>query len=292
MPILNKGTDFANNDQVTSAKLDNLVDAADFTNTSGTAVDSSGTTGTCVSDGGLEVTDPGGQLQIKASGVTKDKIENVADMKVLGNTSGSATAPQEVTINDTDDMSDASATTLATSESIKAYVDSVATGSTAIYRTTEARSATIGGGELWQAWTELYDPQGLGAWSNEYYQFASTGTYLVEADLLIYNDTSETNDTFNPKFMMYNGSTLSNAFYTTNNNGAGSGSDLSVQSYPWQRVNYFYTSSRSLSFVLKVENTTTAQLAIKTLKISGLGGTTGWQGAGTFKVTKLSDSLI
>ena len=292
MPILNKGTDFATNDQVTSAKLDNLVDAADFTNTSGTAVDSSGTTGTCVSDGGLEVTDPGGQLQIKDSGVTKSKIENVADMKVLGNTSGSATAPQEVTINDTDDMSDASATTLATSESIKAYVDSVAVGSNAIYRTTAARSATIGGGQLWQAWTELYDPQGLGAWSDEYYQFASTGTYLVEADLLLYNDASDINDVFTLQFKMYNGSTTSSAYYTTNNNGAGSGSDILVESYPWQRINYVFTNSRSFGFVLKVENTTTAQLAISTTKVGGAVGTAGWQGAGTFKVTKISDSLI
>lgn len=62
-------------------------------------------------------------LSVKDSGITKAKIENVANLKVLGNTSGSATAPQEVTINDTDDMSDASATTLATSESIKTYVD-------------------------------------------------------------------------------------------------------------------------------------------------------------------------
>ena len=58
-------------------------------------------------------------LSVKDSGITKAKIENVANLKVLGNTSGSAAAPQ-VTINDTDNMSNASATTLATSESIKA----------------------------------------------------------------------------------------------------------------------------------------------------------------------------
>jgi hypothetical protein len=61
--------------------------------------------------------------KIADSNVTKAKIENVANLKVLGNTSGSAAAPQEVTINDTDNMSDASDTTIATSESIKAYVD-------------------------------------------------------------------------------------------------------------------------------------------------------------------------
>ena len=50
-------------------------------------------------------------LRIKDSGVTKAKIENVANMKVLGNTSGSATAPQEVSILDEDNMSTNSATT-------------------------------------------------------------------------------------------------------------------------------------------------------------------------------------
>jgi hypothetical protein len=44
-------------------------------------------------------------------------------MKVLGNTSGSATAPQEVNILDEDDMSSDSSTALATQQSIKAYVD-------------------------------------------------------------------------------------------------------------------------------------------------------------------------
>ena len=142
MSILVKGTDFGPTEQVTSTKLDNLVDAASFTNTSEVAVNYTGSTGTCLQGGGLEVTSAG-QLQVKDgdistakiadlnvttakianSNVTKAKIENVANLKVLGNTSGSATAPQEVTINDTDTMSDASATTLATSESIKAYVD-------------------------------------------------------------------------------------------------------------------------------------------------------------------------
>ena len=64
MPILSKGTDFTATEQVTSTKLDNLVDGADFTDTSGNAVNSASTTGTCVSGGGIEVTS-GGQLQVK-----------------------------------------------------------------------------------------------------------------------------------------------------------------------------------------------------------------------------------
>ena len=82
--------------------------------------------------------------KILDSNVTKAKIENVANLKVLGNTSGSAAAPQEVTINDTDNMSDASDTTLATSESIKNYVD------------TEI-DKTIGQNQTWQSVTRALD---------------------------------------------------------------------------------------------------------------------------------------
>ena len=68
MSILVKGTDFGPTEQVTSTKLDNLVDAASFTNTSEAAVSYSGSTGTCLQGGGLEVTSAG-QLQIKDSDV-------------------------------------------------------------------------------------------------------------------------------------------------------------------------------------------------------------------------------
>jgi len=60
--------------------------------------------------------------------VTKAKIENVANLRVLGNTSGSVVAPQEVEILDDDTMATADAATLATSESIKAYVNTTAIG--------------------------------------------------------------------------------------------------------------------------------------------------------------------
>lgn len=62
-----------------------------------------------------------------SDGVTFAKIQFLANLKVIGNVSGSLAVPAEITINDTDSMSDASATTLATSESIKAYVDAQAT---------------------------------------------------------------------------------------------------------------------------------------------------------------------
>lgn len=108
MAILSTGNTFGATDTVTSTKLNNIADAATFDDP--------------VDNSTLELhTD--GKLRVKDSGVTKAKIENVADMKVLGNTSGSATAPQEVSILDEDDMSSDSATALATQQSIKAYVD-------------------------------------------------------------------------------------------------------------------------------------------------------------------------
>lgn len=84
MSILVKGTDFGATEQVTSTKLDNLVDAAKFTNVSEVAVSYTGSTGTCLQGGGLEVTSAG-QLQIqdgevdlvKFSTALKDSIHPV-----------------------------------------------------------------------------------------------------------------------------------------------------------------------------------------------------------------------
>lgn len=63
--------------------------------------------------------------------VTKAKIENIsAPLRVLGRTTVGAGVAEEVTINDNDDLSTASAITLATDQSIKAYVDATAGGFT------------------------------------------------------------------------------------------------------------------------------------------------------------------
>lgn len=88
--------------------------------------------------------------KILNSNVTKAKIENVADMRVLGNTSGSATAPQEVVVYDQDAMTADSATALATQQSIKAYVDA-----TNAYRLIDAGSTTVYSSALPTSWTEL-----------------------------------------------------------------------------------------------------------------------------------------
>ena len=61
---------------------------------------------------------------IADANVTKAKIENIsAPLRVLGRTTAGAGVAEEVTINDDDDMANASAITLATDESIKAYID-------------------------------------------------------------------------------------------------------------------------------------------------------------------------
>jgi len=148
MAILSKGTTYSDGDQVTSTNLNALVDSATFA--SGAVDDST----TQLSGGKIIVKDLGistGKLAASAvttakiagsnvttakiaaanittsliadSNVTKAKIENLADYKVLGNVSGGAAAPAEVAILDEDNMSSDSATSLATQQSIKAYVD-------------------------------------------------------------------------------------------------------------------------------------------------------------------------
>ena len=128
MAILSKGTTYSDGDQVTSSNLNALVDSATFA--SGAVDDST----TQLSSGAVIVKDLGiatGKIATSAvttakiadSNVTKAKIENLADYKVLGNVSGGAAAPAEVAILDEDNMSSNSATSLATQQSIKAYVD-------------------------------------------------------------------------------------------------------------------------------------------------------------------------
>jgi len=130
MAIITTGKTFGTTDAVTSVDLNNVANAATFNDP--------------VDETSLELITSGtniGKLQIKDAGVTKAKIENVANLRVLGNTSGSAVAPQEVEILDDDTMATATATTLATSESIKAYAD----------------GGDIGVGQTWQNVTRALD---------------------------------------------------------------------------------------------------------------------------------------
>ena len=132
MAIITSGKTFANGEQLSASKLNQVITAATFNQAD--AVDGSTMTliggAMAVADGGIataKIADSGiATAKIADSAVTKAKIENVANMKALGNTSGSAAAPQEVAILDENDMSTDSDTSLATQQSIKAYVDTTA----------------------------------------------------------------------------------------------------------------------------------------------------------------------
>ena len=306
MPILNKGTTFATNDQVTSAKLNNLVDTADFTNTSGTAIDSSGTTGTCVSDGGLEVTDPGGQLQIASNGVTtskildanvtKAKIENVANMKALGNTSGSAAAPQEVSILDEDYMSSDSATALATQQSIKAYVDANSgTGGYNLYRTVDARNGQSN--TRWRNWSaNLNGTSVLGAWGTgssgvdqpHIFTFSSTGTYLIEFTGGVDDNDTTSNSYYGISLQKTSDGTIYNILTATTNTG-GDGGDVRCEHNPGYNQTLSFPSATwiPLSFIYIVGNTAEHNLVVNTVR-EGNADQDLWEGAGLIKITQLS----
>ena len=129
--VVTKGTEYDNGSQITSSNLNALVDDAKFSSNAvdngSTALNDSAIPAIIVKNGGISAvklaTDAVETAKIKDGNVTKAKIENVADYKVLGNVSGSAAAPAEVAILDEDTMSSNSATSLATQQSIKAYAD-------------------------------------------------------------------------------------------------------------------------------------------------------------------------
>jgi len=115
-PIV-KGNNFGATDTVTNTTLNNIVDNAAFKDFDGSteAFNVSGSTdiGTCALAGGLGVKTTTGQLQLKSQ----------ANLTALGNVSGGAAVPTAVAILDEDNMASDSATSLATQQSIKKYVD-------------------------------------------------------------------------------------------------------------------------------------------------------------------------
>ena len=125
MAIITTGQAFTVTGPVTNTKLQDIASKATFNDP--------------VDETSLELIPLGtnaGKLGIKDDGVTTDKvldanitvakIGGITDsLKVIGRTTAGAGVAEEVTINDDDDLSSASAITLATDESIKAYVDSL-----------------------------------------------------------------------------------------------------------------------------------------------------------------------
>ena len=119
MPIINKGTAFSNGEQLTADKINNLLDLATFNQS---ATDSASTTVNSAS-----------QIVVADSGVTTAKLatDAVETAKIAANAvtttkilDANVTFAKLTDVIDDDTMATATATTLATSESIKAYVDS------------------------------------------------------------------------------------------------------------------------------------------------------------------------
>ena len=95
MAILTKGQEFTANGEVTNTKLHNLVDLATFV---------AGSSGTCASGGGLEVS--GGQLQIANNGVTVAKLsagapswDGSSNLTITGNATVNGTVTTGGTIS-------------------------------------------------------------------------------------------------------------------------------------------------------------------------------------------------
>ena len=113
MSIINKGTAFSNGEQLTADKLNDLVDLATFDQS---ATDSASTT-----------VNSSGQIVVADGGITSAKLsaDAVETAKILD---ANVTFAKLADVIDDDTMDTASATKLATSESIKAYVNSITIG--------------------------------------------------------------------------------------------------------------------------------------------------------------------
>jgi len=130
MSVITKGKTFANGEQLTAGKLNQMLDAATF---SSAAVDNTKTT---LSGGAITIAPnavTSSEIQngtSKTTGVTLGKMQHISTGKVLGRTTASEGSVEEVDIVgssgvllDEDDMSSNSATRGASQQSIKAYTD-------------------------------------------------------------------------------------------------------------------------------------------------------------------------
>jgi len=117
MAIINKGTAFSNGEQLSASKLNSLVDAATF--------------GTDSVDNASTIVNANGAITVRDSGVTAAKLAT-----------GAVTFAKLTDVIDDDTMATATDTTLATSESIKAYVTAMRPKFVALTGGTTALSQT------------------------------------------------------------------------------------------------------------------------------------------------------
>jgi hypothetical protein len=124
MPIINKGTSFSNGEQLSASKLNALIDDATF--------------GTESVDNSSTLVNASGAITVRDSGITTAKIANA-----------NVTFAKLTDVIDDDTMGTATNTTLATSESIKTYVDAYVDEYAMKYSTA---NGTINLSNTWANW--------------------------------------------------------------------------------------------------------------------------------------------
>ena len=150
MGVITTGQTFSSGDQVTASKLNDIANQATFTSASDTTDDSTLTLASSklkVKDLGITSTQLATDSVIEAkiqndavttnkiinSAVTLSKIENIATSKVIGRTTAGTGVPEQVSILDEDNMASDSNTSIATQQSIKAYIDNSISGLPTFY---------------------------------------------------------------------------------------------------------------------------------------------------------------
>ena len=150
MGVITTGQTFSSGDQVTASKLNDIANQATFTSASATTDDSTLTLASRklkVKELGITSTQLATDSVITAkiqdnavttdkitdSAVTLAKIENIATAKVIGRTTAGTGVPEQVSILDEDNMASDSNTSIATQQSIKAYIDTAISGLPTFY---------------------------------------------------------------------------------------------------------------------------------------------------------------
>ena len=295
MSILVKGTDFGPTEQVTSTKLDNLVDAASFTNTSEAAVSYSGSTGTCLEGGGLEVTSAG-QLQVKDGEITTVKLNDgaVTTAKIANSTGASdgvttakiaddaittAKIADDVELGGNPTTTTQAAGDNSTKIATTAFVNTAVTNSfePSIVFTLDARNGESQ--RYYKGLTEANDPNNLITINGtSEIEFASTGTYMIEAGIGLNDLDNDLNDNYDIRWVKGNASTT-----------VPTVQGISLSRWGLEYVTSALTSSRFVPYIFPyvVSDTSTDKLAIYANPESGASATE-WEGFATIKITKIA----
>ena len=144
-------TDKINNDAITTIKLANSAITTDKINNSAITTDkinNSAITTIKLANSAI-TTDKIASSTSASDGVTYAKLQRVANMKVIGNVSGSLGVASEVSILDEDNMISDSATAIPTQQSVKAYVNSSGVIAAASLNGGQTGSAPIYGVRAW-----------------------------------------------------------------------------------------------------------------------------------------------